>query len=52
MPIRHIPFFLDPIRGQALLDNINCTPSYSCSKIVERPTCGLTTFHKRNRRIR
>ena len=36
MPIRHIPFFPDPIRGQALLDNFKRTLRYSGSDSAER----------------
>ena len=36
MPIRHIPFFPDPIRGQALLDNFKRTLRYSGSENAER----------------
>ena len=36
MPIRHIPFFPDPIRGQALLDNFKRTLRYSGSQNAER----------------
>ena len=36
MPIRHIPFFPDPIRGQALLDNFRRTLRYSGSQNAER----------------
>lgn len=36
MPIRHIPFFPDPIRGQALLDNFKRTLRYSGSDNAER----------------
>ena len=36
MPIRHIPFFPDPIRGQALLDNFRRTLRYSGSENAER----------------
>ena len=36
MPIRHIPFFPTPIRGQALLDNFKRTLRYSGSDNTER----------------
>lgn len=36
MPIRYIPFFPDPIRGQALLDNFKRTLRYSGSDNAER----------------
>ena len=36
MSIRHIPFFPDPIRGQALLDNFKRTLRYSGSDSAER----------------
>ena len=36
MPIRHIPFFPDPIRGQALLDNFRRTLRYAGSQNAER----------------
>lgn len=36
MPIRHIPFFPDPIRGQAILDNFKRTLRYSGSDSAER----------------
>lgn len=36
MPIRYIPFFPDPIRGQALLDNFKRTLRYSGSENAER----------------
>jgi adenine-specific DNA-methyltransferase len=36
MPIRHIPFFPDPIRGQALLNNFKRTLRYSGSENAER----------------
>ena len=36
MPIRHIPFFPDPIRGQALLDNFRRTLRFSGSQNAER----------------
>lgn len=39
MPIRHIPFFPDPIRGQALLDNFKRTLRYSGSENAERLGC-------------
>lgn len=38
MPIRHIPFFPDPIRGQALLDNFKRTLRYSCCGKSEAQT--------------
>ncbi|MBQ6472953.1 MAG: site-specific DNA-methyltransferase [Victivallales bacterium] len=36
MPIRYIPFFPDPIRGQALLNNFKRTLRYSGSENTER----------------
>ena len=36
MPIRYVPFFPDPIRGQALLDNFKRTLRYSDSENAER----------------
>lgn len=36
MPIRHIPFFPEPIRGQALLDNFKRTLRYTGSDNAER----------------
>ena len=48
MPIRHIPFFPDPIRGQALLDNFKRILRYARSENAERLVrCGLMFFEFR-----